>query len=143
MPQQEPSQDLQPNSGLSQGFLAMNWLRRFQSSKRASSRVHRHTEAMLEKRYDNLKPEPDESEMSDTYRFNSPDTHTHYYEEKPKGLSTLAKLAVGAGLLSTGVGAGVGTTLLIDALAAKPEHTVSVETKTETMDWRLGQPIVE
>lgn len=84
-----------------------------------------------------MKPEPDESDMGDTIRFNSPDNH--YYPEKSKGIGTLAKLAIGAGLLGTGVGAGVGIPLLIDALS----NTTVTETVLETMDWRLGQPVVE
>lgn len=98
-----------------------------------------------------MKPEPNEGEMGDTVRFNSPDNHYHYDPNNPptmptpipttqsKGIGTLAKLAIGAGLLGTGIGAGVGIPLLIDALS----DTVTVEMKLETMDWRLGQPIVE
>lgn len=98
---------------------------------------------MLAKRYDNLKPELDDGDpVGDVTRFNSPDTHYHFPEKsKSKGLGTLAKLAIGAGLLGTGAGATVGIPILIDVLTSKV--TTSVETRTNTNDWRIGQPIVE
>ena len=87
--------------------------------------------------------------MSDTFRFNSPDNHDHYHfseetkGEQPKGIGTLSKLAIGAGLLGTGIGTGVGIPLILDAMSSKPNPQVSVETNTETIDWKLGTPIVE
>lgn len=122
-------------------LLPLEWLRRFKSSKRASSRVQRHTEAMLAKRYSNLKPELDESEMGDNTRINSPDHH--YYPEQSKGIGTLAKLAIGAGLLGTGVGVGVGIPLIIDAMSSTPGVMAPAKTETNTIDWKLGTPIVE
>ena len=97
---------------------------------------------MLAKRYPNLKPEPDESDVADSIRINSPDYHDHY-PEPSKGIGTLAKLAIGAGLLGTGIGTGVGIPLIIDALSSKASPPASVETNTNTIDWKLGKPIVE
>ncbi len=142
MQPQPPLQDSPQSSSWLQDLMTMKWLRQSQSAKRASSRVHRHTEAMLAKRYDNLKPELDEKDMGDSIRFNSPETHIHL-PEKSKGLGTLAKLAIGAGLLGTGVGAGVGVPLIIDALSSEVTAPTSAETITNTIDWKIGKPIVE
>lgn len=68
----------------------------------------------------------------------SPTTVTHNYytdpntpkKETPSALGTLAKMAIGAGLISTGAGAAVGVPLLIDAL--KDGKTV-VERKTDNV----------
>lgn len=63
------------------------------------------------------------------------------------GLGTLAKLAIGAGLLGTGVGAGVGIPLLLDALKPKPPVVIREpgETKVITKQGRanvIGRPAV-
>ena len=63
------------------------------------------------------------------------------------GLGTLAKLAIGAGLLGTGVGAGVGIPLLLDALKPQPPVVIREpgETKVITKQGRanvIGRPAV-
>jgi hypothetical protein len=49
------------------------------------------------------------------------------------GLGTLAQLAIGAGLLGTGVGAGAGIPLLLDALRPKPPVVVHDPGETKTI----------
>ena len=49
------------------------------------------------------------------------DAVTHQHFPPPKtGLGTLAKLGVGAALIATGAGAGLGVPLILDALRPKP-----------------------
>jgi hypothetical protein len=70
-------------------------------------------------------------------------TEHHYHGTSKKageGLGTLAKLAVGAGLIGSGAGAGLGGVMLIDALRNDPPPIVQ---PGEIRDWELGQPIVE
>jgi hypothetical protein len=85
---------------------------------------------MLKKRYNNLEPEGDD--VGD--RFNSPNNHYHY------GLGTIAKLAIGAGLVGTGAGIGAGVPLVIDALKPQPGETRTIE-KVIDRDWKVGKPI--
>ena len=84
--------------------------------------------------------------------IDSPVTTTNHYVTPPTpsrgpGFGTLAKLAIGAGLLGTGVGAGVGIPLLLDALKPKPPVVIREpgETKTITKQGRanvIGRPAV-
>jgi len=62
---------------------------------------------------------PDEGD--DTVNVDSPSVVNNYYEKspdasRPSAMGTMAKLAIGAGLISTGAGAGVGVPMLLDAL---------------------------
>lgn len=69
---------------------------------------------------DNNRPEDEDMHVGDD---NS--TRNIYYPAQTHGSTagTLAKLAVGAGLLATGVGVPVGGYLIADALKNKPDST--------------------
>lgn len=79
--------------------------------------------------------------MGDIVRFNSPDVQNHYHP-KSNIAGTLAKLAIAAGLLGLGGGAGVGIPLLVRAMKAKPASP-PVVMPGEIRDWKISQPTVE
>ena len=79
--------------------------------------------------------------MGDTARFNSPDNHYHYPQKQ--GLGEIAKTAIAAGLLGTGIGAGIGGPMLIDALTGETKPPVVQPGTNEIRDWELLPPIVE
>jgi hypothetical protein len=61
-----------------------------------------------------------------------------------KGMGALAKVAIAAGLLGTGVGSSVGIPLLIDVLKPVEKLPVVIPgTPGEIRDWELGKPVVE
>ena len=59
-----------------------------------------------------------------------------------KKMSGLVKAAIGAGLLGTGVGTGVGVPMLLDSLE-KDQPPPIVAPDIEIRDWKLGKPTVE
>lgn len=66
----------------------------------------------------------------------------------PPGLSTLAKLGIGAALISSGVGAGLGGALLLDVLrrpAAVAPVAPAIPGKSTTIerDYEVGPVVVE
>jgi predicted O-methyltransferase YrrM len=78
---------------------------------------------------------------ADEDMINVGDTHIHHpptpASAPRSSLGTLARLAVGAGLLATGVGTGVGGLLIADALKNwKPAAMVDTDTDT-TLDIEL------
>ncbi len=91
----------------------------------------------------------DDDEMGDT-QINVGDSTHHHYETPGKGrLGTIAKLAIGAGLLGTGAGASIAIPMLANALKKDPPTVEPVKPVEpiilpgEIRDWKLGQPIVE
>ena len=70
------------------------------------------------------------------------DMKTEHVYPQSKGLGTLAKLAIGAGLIGTGAGVGAGIPLVLDALKPQPGETRTIE-KVIDRDWKLGTPVVE
>ena len=94
--------------------------------------------------------ESENEETSQMIRIDSPDIHHHYSAETPntesKGISTLLKAAVVAGLIGSGAGAWVGIPLAIDALTSPPPVIRPAEIiiqPSEIHDWKLGEPVVE
>lgn len=72
-------------------------------------------------------------------RFDSPQTVTNHYHPKP-GLGTIAKLALGAGLIASGAGIGIGLPLILSALKPKPpvvqpQQDQDSDTATELNFW--------
>ncbi len=86
-----------------------------------------------------MEKELGEDEMGDNIRLNSP---TIIHPPPSNGIGMLAKLAIGAGLLGTGAGAGMGVVTILDALTKEDSAPVVPGIDT-TLDWRLGTPIVE
>ena len=68
------------------------------------------------------------------------DMVTNYPEKKTSGI---VRAAIGAGLLSTGVGAGVGVPMLIDAIQKEQPPPIVVPGQMQIRDWKLGKPTVE
>ncbi len=66
-------------------------------------------------------------------------TEYHYPPQK-KGIGALAKGVIAAGLVGTGIGAGVGIPMLVDALTRENPQIVQ---PGEEHGWKLGQPIIE
>lgn len=104
----------------------------------------------MQRRYPEMKPTNEEEEMGNSFRINSPEYHLAPPPAPPKkGLGTIGKLALGAGLLATGAGIGFGIPLLIDALSTETITETTTETETtiehpgSDADWRLGTPRVE
>ncbi len=76
---------------------------------------------------DNNRPEGEEMHIGDDNRV----TH-QYMPSQGNTAGTLAKLALGAGLIATGVGVPVGGWVIADALKAKPVATQS-STDSDTL----------
>lgn len=55
-------------------------------------------------------------DIDEDVNVNAPKTINHYHAPEPKGLGTLGRLAVGAGLLATGAGIPVGASFIADAI---------------------------
>ena len=69
------------------------------------------------------------------------DMVTNYPEKKTGGI---VRAAIGAGLLSTGVGAGVGVPMLLDAIQKdQPPPVVAPAVHVQVKDWKIGKPVVE
>jgi len=79
---------------------------------------------------DNHRPEGEEMHVGDD---NS--TRNIYYPSQQQGsaMGTLAKLAIGAGLLTTGIGVPAGGYMIADAIknAQKPAPVTNTDTNTE------------
>lgn len=94
---------------------------------------------------------PASDDMNFNARIDSPETHHHVHQAPitpPSKSSGIGKLLLGAGLLATGVGAGVGVPLIADAIRSKPKTVIEQpESKTiirtEREGWEVGEPIVE
>lgn len=73
--------------------------------------------------------QPPEDEM---IQLGDNNVENHYHvppdqpTAKPSTLGTLAKLAIGAGLIATGAGAGVGGLMIANALTSKPAAVAPV-----------------
>lgn len=78
---------------------------------------------------DNHRPEGEEMHVGDD---NS--TRNIYYPSQQQGstMGTLAKLAIGAGLLASGVGVPVGGYLIADAIKNAPKPAPVTDTDTNT-----------
>ena len=77
----------------------------------------------------------------DDMQITSNSNNENHYHPKPS-IGNLAKAAIAASLLSTGVGAGIGIPLAIDALKNKPTieqkaPEPAVQTKTITIDFEI------
>jgi len=68
------------------------------------------------------------------------DMVTNYPEKKMSGI---VKAAIGAGLLGTGVGTGVGVPMLLDALQEDHRPPIVAPGQIQIRDWKLGKPVVE
>lgn len=75
------------------------------------------------------------------------DLNHHAAQPRPSGLSTLAKLGIGAALISSGVGAGLGGALLLDALrrpaAVAPVTPQPGTSTTIERDYEVGPVKIE
>ena len=63
-----------------------------------------------------------------------------YNESKPSGVGGLAKLALGAGLLATGIGAPVAAYMLKDYLLPKPVPAPTFEDREKDFGIRFFEP---
>jgi hypothetical protein len=88
------------------------------------------------------------NQADDGMFIDSPITN-HYHiaapaSESPKpGLSTLAKLGIGAALISSVAGAGLGGALLMHVLSKPASVAPDSSTRTIERDYQIGDVLVE
>ncbi len=78
----------------------------------------------------------------DDTRINCPEVHHHYADKKPaaaaSGGMSLAKIALGAVLAGTGVGAGVGIPLALSGLFDSPPAVTPADPKSDAPVVNIG-----
>lgn len=96
-----------------------------------------------------------DDDVGDTTQTNIDSPQFHYHNPQPAPNRSdggkLAKYLIGAGLLATGAGAGIGLPILADAISSKPPTEApsqeaaepKTQTSTKIIDWQVGEPIVE
>ena len=89
-------------------------------------------------------PQPAGEEMQQIV-FGDLNTHQHLPgpPSPPAGLSTLAKLGIGAALISSGAGIGLGVPLVLDALKKPAAVAPDGSTRTIERDYQIGDVLVE